>query len=68
MQEIEFKNLNLKEGALIDIHKLNGVTLSGEFQGNYNNSSESFLFSNYSNGNVEWINLNDLHSIVKYNF
>lgn len=65
MLEVEFKNLNLKDGTLISIHKLNGVTLSGEFLGNFNNSSESFLFSNYSNGNVEWINLKEIHSIVK---
>lgn len=67
MSEYTFRELELKYGELIYIVNEKGEGISGLYENEYNNSNETFRFSNYSNGKTETIEINKMHSIQRIN-
>lgn len=65
MSEYFFRELELNYGELIYIINEKGEGITGLYQGEYNNSNETFMFSNYSNGQMETISINKMHSIER---
>jgi len=68
MSEYTFRELELKYGELIYIVNEKGEGISGLYEDEYNNSNETFRFSNYSNGKTETIEINKMHSIQRINW
>jgi predicted ribosome quality control (RQC) complex YloA/Tae2 family protein len=66
MSEYTFRELELKYGELIYIVNEKGEGISGLYEDEYNNSNETFRFSNYSNGKTETIEINKMHSIQRF--
>lgn len=62
----KFRELSLQVGDKICVTNGNGEQLLGVFSGQNDKFSSSFSFRNYSNGQTETIDIEDLHSIHKH--
>ena len=60
-----FKQLQLKQGDYIYLMTEKGEGFYGSYENDYNNSNESFVFNNHSNGQTEVILIEKLQDLRK---
>ena len=65
MSPITFRELKLKQGEMIYLVNEKGEGYSGLYENGYDNSNETFRFSNYSNGQTETIQIEKLQFLKR---
>jgi len=66
MSPYTFRELKLEYGEMIYLINEKGEGYSGTYENDYNNSTETFRFSNYSNGKIETIRIESLQFLKRY--
>lgn len=61
-----FNQLKLKRGEMIYLINEKGEGFSGTYESDYDNSSNTFIFSNHSNGKMETIHIEKLQFLKRY--
>lgn len=58
-----FIKLNLKQGEYIYLMNEKGEGFSGTCENDYNSTNETFRFSNFSNGQIETVDIDRLQDL-----